>query len=108
MSRTSQNYAKQFLMVKRSCFLTVNVIMLILMFCSGNVFAGDATLTWNLPTTNVDGTPLTDLSGYNVDNGIESSMHTQVADTGLITIPAAPQYTVTNLTEGSIHYENFA
>ena len=33
---------------------------------NGNSSSHSATLTWDAPTTNVDGTPLTDLDGYRI------------------------------------------
>src|ERR1700693_3523611 len=50
-------------------FLLVTLTTLLLTFLgSGEKFAmaGTATLTWTAPTTNVDGTPLTDLTGYRI------------------------------------------
>ena len=39
-------------------------------------------LVWTPPTTNVDGTPLTDLGGYNVYCGNQSGNYTVVKDVG--------------------------
>jgi hypothetical protein len=41
-----------------------------------------ATLTWDAPTTNADGTPLTDLAGYKVYYGTTSGNYTDVIDVG--------------------------
>lgn len=38
-------------------------------------YAGDVTLSWYVPTTNVDGTCLTDLQGYNVYYGVSSGIY---------------------------------
>lgn len=42
---------------------------------------GTATLTWTPPTTNTDGTPLTDLAGYNLFQGTSTTTLTQVNTT---------------------------
>jgi hypothetical protein len=62
--------------------------------------SGDATatLTWAAPTTNVDGTPLTDLAGYKIYYGTEPGVYTSV-DVGKVTT-----YVVTGLTKGQIYY----
>jgi hypothetical protein len=41
-----------------------------------------ATLTWDAPTTNADGTPLTDLAGYKIYYGTTSGNYTEVMDVG--------------------------
>ena len=38
-----------------------------------------ATLTWGAPTTNADGTPLTDLAGYKVYQGTSSGVYGSTA-----------------------------
>ena len=43
------------------------------------------TLTWDAPTTNTDGTPLTDLAGYKVYWGIVSGIYTGNKDVGNVT-----------------------
>jgi hypothetical protein len=40
------------------------------------------TLTWAAPTTNADGTPLTDLAGYKIYYGTISGNYTEVIDVG--------------------------
>ena len=37
--------------------------------CDVQAIAGSTTMSWSVPTQNVDGTPLTDLSGYRVIYG---------------------------------------
>ena len=41
-------------------------ISMIILTSAVTVFAGDATLAWDPPTTNADGSPLTDLAGYKI------------------------------------------
>jgi len=62
--------------------------------------AGAATLSWTPPTTNTDGTSLTNLAGYNIYYGADPSSLTnkiQVSNAGLTS------YTVTGLGPGT-HY----
>lgn len=46
------------------------------LFVAGNASAGTAMLSWNPPTQNMDGTPLTDLAGYKIYWGTESGNYT--------------------------------
>jgi hypothetical protein len=59
---------------------------------------GTATLSWDVPTTNADGTPLTDLAGFKVYYGNASGNYTTIIDVGNITT-----YVVSNLSPGP-HY----
>ena len=45
------------------------------------------TLTWNAPTTNIDGSPLTDLAGYKVYHSQASGVYTDIdsKDVGNVT-----------------------
>ena len=61
--------------------------------------SGTATLTWDPPTTNSDGTPLADLAGFGVYYGISSGTYNQYVYTGSVT-----SYTVDNLTSGLTYY----
>jgi len=82
-----------------------NILFLFILFtiaCFLNpstVFSGVATLSWDPPTTNADGTPLTDLAGYKVYYGTSSGNYSQSIDAGNVTT-----YTVNNLTEGLTYY----
>ena len=53
------------------------------------------------PTTNVDGSPLTDLAGYKVYYGTSSGYYTKSID---INNTAATTYQVNNLTDGTTYY----
>jgi hypothetical protein len=44
--------------------------------------SGSATLAWDAPTTNTDGSPLTDVAGYKVHYGTSSGNYTRVIDVG--------------------------
>jgi hypothetical protein len=61
--------------------------------------AGQAILSWTPPTTNSDGTPLTDLGGYKAYAGKTSGNYSIVKDVGNVTT-----YTVTTLTEGKWYF----
>jgi hypothetical protein len=66
---------------------------------------GTAVVSWTPPTNNVDGTTLTDLSGYRIAYGNTSSNLDQsvsVTNAGLTT------YTVNNLTSGQWYFAVFA
>ena len=56
------------------------------------------TLTWTAPTTNTDGSPLTDLSGYNLYYGTSSGNYTNTIHVG-----NATTYTL-NLSVGSYYF----
>lgn len=65
----------------------------------GLAFAGQATLTWTAPTTNTNGSALTDLAGYKVHYGTASGSYTNSIDAG-----NATAYTISNLAEGYTYY----
>ncbi|MEW6001773.1 MAG: PKD domain-containing protein [Nitrospirota bacterium] len=66
---------------------------------SSTLLADDVTLFWDPPTTNEDGTPLTDLSGYKIYYGTGSGNYSNVVNVGNVT-----SYTVLNLTGGVTYY----
>ncbi len=61
--------------------------------------AADFILTWNAPTTNVDGTPLTDLAGYKVYYGTTSKIYGTPVD-----VKNALTYTVIGLQSDTTYY----
>jgi hypothetical protein len=63
------------------------------------ITTGSATLSWNAPTTNTDGTPLTDLVGYKVYMGTSSGNYTTVVNIGNVTT-----YVVNNLAPGTYYF----
>jgi len=67
----------------------------------GATATNSAILSWDPPTTNVDGTPLTDLAGYKIYYGTQSRSYDHV-----ITIedPDVTTYEVTDLTPGETYY----
>ena len=80
------------------CFCLVTIITFTIFHCT-LLFAGSATLSWTRPTTNTDGTPLTDLAGYRIYYGTSSGNYTQSINAGNVTT-----YTVSNLTAGTTYY----
>lgn len=57
-------------------------------------------LTWEAPTTNVDGTPLTDLAGYKIYYGVSSGEYTKV----IIITDNITTYTIENLSSGTYYF----
>lgn len=66
---------------------------------SGNASGNSATLTWEAPTTNVDGTPINDLAGFKIYYGTSSGNYTQAVDAG-----NATTYTFNNLSPGMYYF----
>ena len=86
-------------MKMRSIFFLYLLLTIIFSLNASSVFSGVATLTWDAPTTNTDGTPITDLAGYKVHYGTSSGNYSQNIDVGNITT-----YPVDSLTDGLIYY----
>ena len=92
-------------MGKLASFITVCIFCFILLSLSHPaVWAGEASLSWNPSTTNVDGTPATNIAGYKVYYGTASGTYTQAVDAGLTITPVTPTFTVTNLVTGNTYY----
>jgi len=89
--------------------LLIGLIVIILTGCSGGGGStgggnninntGIVTLSWSAPTTNTDGTPLTDLAGYNVYYGPSSGNYTNSYNAGMST-----SYTINNLPAGTYYF----
>jgi len=60
-----------------------------------------ATLSWQAPTKNIDGTPVTDLKGYRIRYGTASGAYTQ---TLAVDDPATTRYVVDGLTAGTYYF----
>ena len=65
----------------------------------GGGTTGAVTLRWVAPTTNADGTPLTDLGGFKVYYGTASRSYTHVIDTGNVT-----SYSINSLSPGTYYF----
>ena len=57
-------------------------ILVLLFFVIMHSYAGEATLSWDAPTTNEDGTPLEDLAGYKVYRGTAPRTYGTPVDVG--------------------------
>jgi len=88
-------------------FSIISIFMLLVLFgCGGGGEGGQgvqnrATLTWNPPTTNVDGTELTDLAGYNIYYGTSSGNYTETAN---LANPNTTEYTIDNLSPNTYYF----
>lgn len=76
-----------------------SIIFFFLVAYAHAALAGNVTLGWDPPTTNEDGTLLTDLSGYNIYFGTSSGVYTDSVNVGDVTT-----YQVPNLTDGLTYY----
>jgi hypothetical protein len=77
-------------------------IIFLIMLCvtyTGAASAGQAVLSWDAPTTNEDGTPLTDLAGYKIYWGTAPGTYTQSKDVGNVIT-----YTITGLPSGKYFF----
>jgi Fibronectin type III domain len=63
--------------------------------------SGAVTLNWTPPTENVDGTPITNLSGYDIHYGTSSGDYTQTVS---VASPGIATYVVDNLTPGTYYF----
>jgi len=80
----------------------VNVTLPTITMRSGlGVPANSAKLSWTPPTTNEDGTPLTDLKGYKLYYGPTPGNYTKTVD---INDPAATSFQVDNLASGTWYF----
>ena len=75
------------------------LLAIIISLNASAAFASVVTLAWDTPTTNADGTPLTDLAGYKVYHGTSSGNYSQYIDVGNVL-----NYMVSNLKNGVVYY----
>ena len=66
-----------------------------------DVSNGGATLTWTAPTTNTDGTTLSNLAGYRIAYGTSASALTQTVQ---VSNPSVTNYTIGNLSPGTYYF----
>lgn len=69
----------------KSCLIPILSAVLIMAVNPSLLLAGTATLTWDAPSTNTDGSVLTDLSGYKVYYGTASRNYNQQVNAGNVT-----------------------
>ncbi len=67
------------------------------------ITTGSATLSWDAPTTNTDGTPLTNLAGYKIYYGTSSGNYTRIIDVGNVTTSV-----INNLAPGTYYFTTTA
>lgn len=60
--------------------------------------SNSATLSWEAPTTNLDGTPLIDLAGFKVYSGKEAGSYTEEIDVGISSCQEMENKTACSLT----------
>src|ERR1700690_1238325 len=93
------------MMLKRASFvlwislLFVTALMMISLPGAVTNAYSSVTLTWTPPTTNTDGTPLTDLAGYKLYYGTSSGNYGTPINVGNVAT-----YTISNLTSGSYYF----
>jgi hypothetical protein len=63
--------------------------------------SGTVTLNWTAPTQNTDGTPLTNLAGYDIHYGTSSGNYTQTIS---VSNPGIATYVVDNLSPGTYYF----
>ena len=91
---------RRFIKHRSSLFIVYFAVLnLILLLSAAKVYSSQATLSWDAPTTNADGTPLTDLNGYSIYYGTTFNNYSQVIDVGKVTT-----YTVASLTDGTYYF----
>jgi hypothetical protein len=76
------------------------IIMVLMIACLS--YAGSATVTWTPPTTNVDGSPITNLQGYKVYYG--TTMGGAYPNVQIVAIPSATTTTITGLASGDWYF----
>jgi len=62
---------------------------------------GSATLSWSPPTSNVDGTPVTNLAGYRVKYGQQAS---NLSETLSVPSPGITSVVIENLSAGTWYF----
>jgi hypothetical protein len=62
---------------------------------------GSATLSWDIPTANTDGSPLTDLAGFEIDYGNSSNTLSQVVQ---VANPGLSTYVLSDLASGTWYF----
>ncbi len=71
--------------MKKTTLAPVTAVIIFVLFLPVAVFAGTVNLTWTAPTTNTDGSTLSDLAGYKVYYGTSSGNYTTSIDVGKTT-----------------------
>lgn len=74
---------------------------ILFLLCTSFVLAATAKLNWTAPTTNADGSALTDLAGYKVYWGTASNNYTSDSGTNVV---AGTAYTASNISDTGTTY----
>lgn len=81
----------------RNWLISIGVILASVIVVIALPLQQKTTLTWVAPTTNMDGSPLTDLTGYKLYWGAVSGIYTGVKDVGNVTTVNIQIATASNL-----------
>jgi hypothetical protein len=82
----------------RKLYFLLTLCFIIILSVS-HVFAADVTLSWTPPSTNADGSTLTDMGGYTIYYGTQSGNYTYRIDAGTVT-----SYSIGSLVPGFVYY----
>ncbi len=82
----------------RTLYVLLALCLMIVLPVS-HVFAADITLSWTPPSTNADGSTLTDMGGYTIYYGTQSGNYTYSIDAGNVT-----SYSIDSLVPGFVYY----
>jgi hypothetical protein len=96
--KSSSSIGKLFWLIS----IIISLLILLSFGCGGGGGSStsySATLTWDPPTTNADGTPLIELAGYKIYYGTLTRNYTKVINVGNITT-----YTIKNLTPDTYYF----
>lgn len=83
----------------RSDRICAIIFFAFLVFQAVSVFAAGIDLSWEPPSTNADGSPITGLTGYKIYYGTISGYYTKVIDTGNVR-----SFRVANLNAGAYYF----
>ena len=86
-------------MKKRFLYIAIICLIIALLAFSRITWAADITLSWDAPTSNADGTPLTDLAGYKIYVSKVPGVYADPIDVGNVLTK-----TLTNFCEGTYYF----
>jgi len=97
--------AESFLTIERVLVRAIIPALSLLVYSGSTDWAraGSAVLSWTAPTTNTDGSALTDLAGYKIYYGTASGAYGTPIDAGSA-VGSPPGYTVNNLGIGTYYF----
>jgi len=90
-------------MIRRKLGVLCLMLAVILCLITAPAFAADVVLSYNPPTQNVDGTPVTDLAGYKIYYGTISRTISQTYDE-IVDVGDVTTYKVSGLNEGTYYF----